>query len=110
MRLSEARELYRRAELRLRTLLFGDSVYGAGRLRGEEPRQQAAVELRRMRSVFDEVLNEAKESEQRADLAEDLLDEARGHATPQEKEGLSSRPQEPNGSEQGANTRGGDDA
>jgi hypothetical protein len=82
MQLSAARELYRRAELRLRDLLFGDSVYSAGRLRGEEPRRQAAAELRRMRGAFDEVVGEAEQSASRADLAEDLLGQVRRETSP----------------------------
>ena len=82
MRNSAARELYRRAELRLRELLFGDSMYSRGRLRGEEPREQARVELRRMRNAFEQVSDEAEQSASRANLAEDLLDEARLSSSP----------------------------
>lgn len=53
------RETYRRADLRLRRLLFGDSVYSSGRLKGEESRVEAIRELRLMRSAFAEVLEEA---------------------------------------------------
>ena len=52
----------------MRTLLFGDSEYAVGRLRGEEPRKQAAVELRRMRHAFEEAVDEAETS----NLPEDL--------------------------------------
>jgi hypothetical protein len=81
MRLTAAREAYRRAELRLRELLFGDHVYSGGKLRGEEPRQQATAELRRMRGAFDEAVEEGEQNASRADLAEDLLDKARGEAS-----------------------------
>jgi hypothetical protein len=51
-------------------LLFGDAEHVAGRLRGEEPRQQAALELRRMRKAFDEVVEEAEMSNLPDDLKE----------------------------------------
>jgi excisionase family DNA binding protein len=55
------RETYGKAELRLRVLLFGDGTEVAGRVRGEEFREQARTELRRMRNAFDAVASEVPE-------------------------------------------------
>lgn len=71
-RLTGVREAYRRADLPLRVLLFGDAERPAGRLKGEEPREQAAIELRRMRRAFDEAVEEAE----KPNLAEDLRERA----------------------------------
>lgn len=71
-RLVEVRDAYRRAELRLRQLLFGDEEYAAGAVRGEDQRQQARAELRRMRKAFDEALCEAESS----NLVDDLTERA----------------------------------
>ena len=71
-RLVEVREAYRKADLRLRVVLFGDSGYVPGRLKGEEPRGQANVELRRMRKAFDEAAEEAE----KANLPDDLKERA----------------------------------
>lgn len=71
-RLTGVREAYRRAELRLRMLLFGDAEYAAGRLKGEEHREQAAHHLRRMRTAFDEAVEEAE----KANLPDDLRERA----------------------------------
>jgi len=50
-------EGYRRAELRLRDLLFGDESSVPGVIRGgEEPRLRARAELRRMRQAVDELV------------------------------------------------------
>jgi hypothetical protein len=51
-------------------LLFGDAEYAAGRLKGEEHREQAAVELRRMRNAFDEAVEEAEKPSLPDDLRE----------------------------------------
>jgi len=48
----EPGEAYRRADQRLRLLLFGDGTETPGRVRGEESRQQVSAELRRMRNAF----------------------------------------------------------
>ena len=71
-RLTGVREAYRRADLRLRMLLFGDAEYAAGRLKGEEHREQAARDLRQMRNAFAEAVEEAEKS----NLPEDLKDRA----------------------------------
>jgi hypothetical protein len=76
-RLTGVRDAYRRAELRLRMLLFGDAEYAAGRLKGEEHREQAARDLRQMRNAFDEAVEEAEESNLSDDLKERAI-EARG--------------------------------
>jgi hypothetical protein len=76
MRLGRIQEAYRRAELRLRALLFGDELHYAGRLRGEEPRQDAVRELRRMRVAFEEAVDEGERGLARAELAEDLVEKA----------------------------------
>ena len=76
--MTDLREAYRRADLRLRILLFGDTEHFAGRLRGEEPRQQASAELRRMRSAFDEAVDaaEALEGDEPSSLPDDLVKRA----------------------------------
>jgi hypothetical protein len=53
-------------------LLFGDAEYAAGRLKGEEHREQAARDLRQMRNAFAEAVEEAEKS----NLPEDLKDRA----------------------------------
>lgn len=73
-RLAGVREAYRRAELRLRMLLFGDAEYAAGRLKGEEHREQAAHHLRRMRDAFDEAVEEAERSSLPDDLRERAIE------------------------------------
>ena len=74
---SESADTYRRADQRLRLLLFGDGTETPGRVRGEESRQQVIAELRRMRSAFHALLEsedgQAESVEQRpASLDEDL--------------------------------------
>ena len=49
---SELADTYRKADQRLRMLLFGDGSETPGRVRGEESRQQVNAELRRMRTAF----------------------------------------------------------
>jgi hypothetical protein len=85
-RLTGVRESYRRADLRLRMLLFGDAEHAAGRLRGEEPREQAALELRRMRHAFDEAVDEAEKSNLPDDLKERAIEarETRSGSTPEQ--------------------------
>ncbi len=56
MRQLTLEEQYRRAEQSLHALLFGDSRRSRGRLKGNGPRQQAARDLREMRSAFEEAL------------------------------------------------------
>lgn len=53
-------ESYRQAHLRLRLLLLGDGIDTPGRVRGEADRQLVSAELRRMRSAFDAVVEEAE--------------------------------------------------
>jgi hypothetical protein len=74
-RLVELREAYRKADLRLRLLLFGDTEYVAGRLKGDEARQQAALELRRMRNAFGEAAEEAEKANLPDDLKERAIEE-----------------------------------
>lgn len=80
------RETYRRAELRLRTLLFGDENNPGGRLRGEEPRREAAAAIRRMRTAFDDVVEEAA----KPDLPDELREAAAAAA--RVEEGQEERP------------------
>jgi hypothetical protein len=70
------REPYGRAELRLRELLFGDAVFSAGLLKGEEAREHAKTELRRMRSAFADAVERSDDSAGSVDLAEDLREAA----------------------------------
>ena len=60
---SEAGETYRKADKRLRLLLLGDGFDSAGRVKGEEYRQQVIAELRRMRKAFDAAVLEIEESQ-----------------------------------------------
>lgn len=55
-------------------LLFGDAEYAAGRLKGEEHREQAAHHLRRMRDAFDEAVEEAERSSLPDDLRERAIE------------------------------------
>ncbi|MBA3332970.1 MAG: helix-turn-helix domain-containing protein, partial [Actinobacteria bacterium] len=57
----EPGEAYRRADQRLRLLLFGDGTETPGRVRGEESRQQVSAELRRMRNAFQAVAFDSDE-------------------------------------------------
>jgi excisionase family DNA binding protein len=59
---SDPAETYRKAEVRLRLLLLGDGTDTAGRVRGEEYRQQVTAGLRRMRNAFDAAVLENQES------------------------------------------------
>jgi excisionase family DNA binding protein len=79
MGVSGAAESYRKADLRIRQLLFGDGSTTTGLVRGEEFRLRVTAELRRMRDAFNAVALEGEESraesaESRvADLEEELL-------------------------------------
>lgn len=74
-----AAETYRKADLRVRLLLFGDGVDTVGQLKGEMQRGQVAAELRRMRSAFREALESGERQEKdigssAASLQADLQD------------------------------------
>jgi hypothetical protein len=71
-----SREPYGRAELRLRELLFGDAVFSAGQLKGDETREHARVELRRMRTAFDDAIERTAEADAHEDLANHLHEAA----------------------------------
>ena len=66
-------ETYRRAEHRLREVLFGDGMYAPGLIRGEERRGEISRELGRMRDAFQALrdLGDARAGEAEA-LAADL--------------------------------------
>jgi excisionase family DNA binding protein len=76
---SGAAESYRKADLRIRQLLFGDGSATPGLVKGEEFRLRALSELRRMREAFNAVALEseggrAETGESRvADLEEELV-------------------------------------
>jgi excisionase family DNA binding protein len=62
-------ETYRRAELRLRLLLFGDDSGTPGVIRGgDEPRHRVQAELRRMRQVVGDLVS----AQEQVGLAEEL--------------------------------------
>ena len=68
-------ETYRKADLRLRQLLFGDGVATTGLVRGEEFRLQVTAELRRMRDALNAVVLEGRAETvgaRVADLEEEL--------------------------------------
>jgi excisionase family DNA binding protein len=69
---SGAAESYRKADLRIRQLLFGDGSSTTGLVKGEEFRLRATAELRRMREAFNAVV---LESEGKADTEESRADE-----------------------------------
>ena len=54
---SSPSEAFRRAELRLRMLLFGDDATSPGFVRGEEPRIRVRAELRHMRDAVAELVS-----------------------------------------------------
>ena len=60
-------ETYKKAERRLRDILFGNGVTEPGAVKGDERRGRVAAELRRMRQAFDEL------TQHETDLAEELL-------------------------------------
>lgn len=57
---SGAAESYRKADLRIRQLLFGDGSATPGLVRGEEFRLRVTGELRRMREAFNAVVLESE--------------------------------------------------
>jgi excisionase family DNA binding protein len=63
-----AAESYRRADLRLRLLLFGDGADVAPFVKGELPRQLVANEIRHLRDAFEALLE--RESEARREIGE----------------------------------------
>jgi excisionase family DNA binding protein len=70
---SDPHEIYRRAELRLRTLLFGDQSTTPGVVRGgEEVRTRVQTELRRMRQAVEGLAEAAAAQPEATDLAEEL--------------------------------------
>ena len=69
---ASSRDSYRKAEQRLRDLLFGDGVYTAGLVKGDEQRQRVTAALHRMREAFDEMVQASERTS--PNLAEDLLD------------------------------------
>ena len=89
MNLIDERDKFRKAERRVRHLLFGDGVQQPGRLKGEEPREEVTHALRRMRDAFDAVVARSEESRTEkadvearvADLQEELQRIAASKAT-----------------------------
>jgi excisionase family DNA binding protein len=65
---AEAVEAYRKTELRLRLLLFGDGAETPPLVKGEGPRQRVTAEIRHLREAFD-ALSEAQ-AESHARVAE----------------------------------------
>ncbi len=75
-------ESYRRADLRLRMLLFGDESESPGVIRGgEEPRLRVRAELRRMRQAVDELVSAETEATAAKPAAVDLAEELRRAAS-----------------------------
>ena len=74
----ELAESYRKTELRLRLLLFGNGVDSPGVVKGEEQRRQLTAEFRHLRDVFDALIERDREDASGAaarpvgGLAEDL--------------------------------------
>ncbi len=64
---TELAEAYRKADLRLRLLLFGDGSDTPPLVRGEAPRQRVTNEIRHLRDAFDALLE--SESEAHAETA-----------------------------------------
>jgi 23S rRNA maturation mini-RNase III len=54
------------AERRLRDALLGDGVYSSGAVHGEEARTAVGNRLRRLHATFEEAVQAAKASEERA--------------------------------------------
>ena len=65
---TDVAEAYRKADLRLRLLLFGDGSDTPPLVRGESPRQRVTNEIRHLRDAFDALLE--SESEARMEIAE----------------------------------------
>ena len=61
-------EAYRKAELRLRLLLFGDGADTPPLIKGDTPRQRVTIELKHLRNAFDALLDRERVS--RAEIAE----------------------------------------
>jgi excisionase family DNA binding protein len=75
-------ESYRRADLRLRMLLFGDESESPGVLRGgEEARLRVRAELRRMRQAVDDLESAQAEATTTIPAAVDLAEELRRAAS-----------------------------
>jgi excisionase family DNA binding protein len=64
---ADVAEAYRKADLRLRLLLFGDGSDTPPLVRGEAPRQRVTNEIRHLRDAFDALLE--SESEARMEIA-----------------------------------------
>jgi hypothetical protein len=57
---------YQHAERSLRDALLGDGVYSSGAVHGEEARTAVGNRLRRLHATFEEAVQAAKASEERA--------------------------------------------
>ena len=79
---SDPYESYRRAELRLRTLLLGDESSSPGLLRGgEEARLRVRAELRRMRQAVSDLAAAHGETSAAKPVGDDLVEELRRAAS-----------------------------
>jgi hypothetical protein len=77
-------EAFRKAEFRLRLLLFGDGALTPPLLRGELPRQRVTNEVKHLRAAFDELLELERTSRgEVADAAKALERELTERATAQ---------------------------
>ena len=65
---TDVAEAYRKADLRLRLLLFGDGSDTPPLVRGESPRQRVTNEIRHLRDAFDALLESEREA--RMEIAE----------------------------------------
>lgn len=75
---SDPHESYRRAELRLRALLFGDENSSPGVIRGgEEARLRVRAELRRMRQAMGELVAAREQASVAKPEEVDLVEELR---------------------------------
>ena len=78
MTAEDSLKTYRQAERRLQEMLFGDGVYTAGLVKGEEARLEVTSALRRMRQAFDSALAEsAAQTEATGARADDLEQDLR---------------------------------
>jgi excisionase family DNA binding protein len=88
---SDLPERYRRADLRLRLLLFGDGSETPAVVKGDEVRQRVSAELRHMRDAFTQSIEHAEEprvepDEGRvAELEEELRRIAAARAQPESR-------------------------
>jgi excisionase family DNA binding protein len=80
-------ESHRRAELRLRTLLFGDEGSPGVIRGGEEARLRVRAELRRMRQAMDDLASAQEEASAPEPPAVDLAEELRRAAASARAEG-----------------------